>query len=734
MGNGIPRNPQYSGDTRPQENISYNDIRGSGSHAGNGWPIYGHAVDSSSFMGILRTKTGLLFDLPTESEWEYACRAGTTTALNSGKNVTYAEDRADPAMNEVGRYCYNVNDGKGGYEPHTKVGCYLANNWGLYDMHGNAWEWCLDWASNYDTNPQTDPVGAQTGYVRVLRGGSCRYVAGICRSAMRFWCYPDDWDTTKQYPESDIVGFRIVCHPQVTMFSVGINGGTAVQTMATEGTVIEITADEPANGMVFDRWVSNDVVFADATAMTTTFTMPAKNVSITAIYTNEQTYTITVNYGTANKTSARAGETVTITANTPAANKLFSKWTTTSGVTFASATSATTTFTMPAKNVTVTATYVDKTFIVTVGSGTANKTTAKMGETVTVTANDPANGMIFDRWVSNDVAFANATAMTTTFTMPSKDVTVTATYVPDPNVVVDDTLYVVIDLSGGHSATSYPVRYSAVGPDLNDDTCRTTELWLRKVPAGTFQMGSPTNEAGRQNNETLHNVTLTKDAYIGVFECTQEQWKLVMGRREGFFSNETCYATRPVENVSYVDIRGSSNGAGWPANGHLVDNSSFIGRLRARTGLEFDLPTEALWEYACRAGTTTALNTGRELTNPSGADEAVAEAGRYYYNGGSGFTSACTDQYGTAKVGSYLPNAWGLYDMHGNVSEWCLDWLGTYDTVATDPVGATSGSYRVMRGGNWQVDASQNCRSARRQGNAQTKRLNIIGFRLALQP
>ena len=471
------------------------------------------------------------------------------------------------------------------------------------------------------------------------------------------------------------------------------------------------------------------MTFASATSSTTTFTMPAKNVSVTATYADEQKYTITVSSGSASMTSAYAGETITITANAPAAHKVFSKWTTMSGVTFASATSMTTTFTMPAKNVSVTATYADEPkYTITVKSGSASKTSAYAGETITITANTPAADKVFDRW-NGDVVFASATSSTTTFTMPERNVVVTASY-----SVADDTLYAIVDLSGGANATSYPVRYSRTGPDLSDDTCRTTELWLRKIPAGTFTMGSPTGEAGHQSNETPHTVTLTSDYYIGVFECTQEQWKLVMGIRPSFFSNDSCYATRPVEYVSFVDIRGSSSGVGWPENGHAVDATSFMGKLRARTGVMFDLPTEALWEYACRAGTETALNTGRNLTNPSGADAAMAEAGRYRHNGGSGYTSACTDEYGTAKVGSYLPNAWGLYDMHGNVSEWCLDRFGEYGSETTDPVGAETGTSRVKRGGDWNIGASQSCRSASRQKEIQTKKVNSIGFRITFQP
>ena len=165
---------------------------------------------------MLRTKTGLLFDLPTEAQWEYACRAGTTTALNSGKNLT-AEGKC-PNMAEVGRYDGKQGDGRGGYSQHTKVGCYLPNAWGLYDMHGNVSEWCLDWLGDYPTEAVADPAGADWGDYRVRRGGSwINGYAGacVCRSACRAGDYP-------RYPHSvnvpwdciDYYGFRLVCLPK----------------------------------------------------------------------------------------------------------------------------------------------------------------------------------------------------------------------------------------------------------------------------------------------------------------------------------------------------------------------------------------------------------------------------------------------------------------------------------------------------------------------------------------
>ena len=165
----------------------------------------------------------------------------------------------------------------------------------------------------------------------------------------------------------------------------------------------------------------------------------------------------------------------------------------------------------------------------------------------------------------------------------------------------------------------------------------------------------------------------------------------------------------PVHYVSYDRIRGSSNGAGWPASS-TVDGNSFLGMIQTRTGIPLDLPTEAQWEYACRAGTTTTYSYG------DSAD------GQYmWYSDNSSSTSHT--------VGTKLPNTWGLYDMHGNVWEWCLDLFGTL-AGGTDPKGATWGSNRVLRGGSWRNGASYCASSDRRDGDPYSGYNFHYGFRL----
>lgn len=226
------------------------------------------------------------------------------------------------------------------------------------------------------------------------------------------------------------------------------------------------------------------------------------------------------------------------------------------------------------------------------------------------------------------------------------------------------------------------------------------------VAPGSFMMGSPKSEAGHENDETQHRVTLTRGYWLGKYEVTQRQWECVMGDNPSRFQSDN----RPVENVSWNDCQ------------------RFIAKVddltRCQFGGEARLPTEAEWEYACRAGTTTAYSWGNALNG----DRANCDGNHPW-----GTTTQGRCRKSTSDVGSYSPNTWGFYDMHGNVHEWCNDLFGSYGGDATDPGGAASGRGRVLRGGSCNSPA-RGCRSADRFWDRPGSRIHmwgsVYGFRL----
>ena len=247
-------------------------------------------------------------------------------------------------------------------------------------------------------------------------------------------------------------------------------------------------------------------------------------------------------------------------------------------------------------------------------------------------------------------------------------------------------------------------RLSAPGPaDFYIET--TTGMVLVAIRPGSFMMGSPETEVGRNDDEYAHRVTIPHLFYMGRHEVTQTEWKHVMGSNPSFFAGcERC----PVEQVNFDEV------------------NHFLAKINAGTSsMRFRLPTEAEWEYACRAGTTTPFNTGTELST----DQANFD-GRY---------PAADNEDGAAHektlpAGGYPPNAWGLYDMHGNVWEWTNDWYGPYEPRRdNDPRGADSGVKRVIRGGSWHFDANS-ARCALRYTHAPQDRGYSLGFRMVAEP
>jgi formylglycine-generating enzyme required for sulfatase activity len=218
---------------------------------------------------------------------------------------------------------------------------------------------------------------------------------------------------------------------------------------------------------------------------------------------------------------------------------------------------------------------------------------------------------------------------------------------------------------------------------------------FRYCPAGTFQMGSPSSEEGRYGDEgPQHEVQLTKGFWLGATPVTQRQWEAVTGENPSFFKGPD----RPVEEVSWEDC------------------VAFLGKVNARCpGLDLRLPTEAEWEYACRAGTTGPTYLG--------ANDAATLDRLGWYDDNSGNE--------THPVGQKAPNAWGLYDTLGNVWEWCADWKADYPSGRqVDPKGPSSGTFRVVRGGDWVYGASS-LRAADRDDGSPGNRDCSIGFRVA---
>ena len=283
----------------------------------------------------------------------------------------------------------------------------------------------------------------------------------------------------------------------------------------------------------------------------------------------------------------------------------------------------------------------------------------------------------------------------------ASNVTVSVSLLKYDAAAVTNDLYYVIDLSGGPDATRWPVSCLAAVPKGGwTDEYKTTKLVLRRIECGTIR---------GINSDLGSSIKIDKPYYIGVFEVTSAQLMLMTGGEGVSVWYLLSSDARPQRGISYNTLRGMLAGAHYP-DSTAVDATSVIGILRSKTGLTtFDLPTEAQWEYACRAETTSDYNNG------GSTKEDLAKLGRYFENkddGRGGFSG------GVTTVGSYAPNRWGLYDMHGNVWEWCLDWY-------------SRGEARALRGGSYYHFAGY-CRSGYRSGTNPSNSLNYdyYGFRL----
>ncbi len=254
----------------------------------------------------------------------------------------------------------------------------------------------------------------------------------------------------------------------------------------------------------------------------------------------------------------------------------------------------------------------------------------------------------------------------------------------------------------GIALLAFTGQVSAAPPDPPRNLTNSIGMKLVWLPAGSFMMGSTNKEKGRGDDEIYHKVTFAKGCWLGAHTVTQEQWQAVMGNNPSHFKGEKSL---PVESVSWDDCQ------------------EFCKKLGEREKKSYRLPTEAEWEFACRAGTTTPYSFGDTIA----VDQANFN-GNFTY--GAGKKGIYREK--TTPVGSFPANAWGFYDMHGNVCQWCQDWHGGYGRGdAVDPQGPKSAKNRILRGGAWNNNPIF-CRSANRNYAPPDTRIESYGFRVCL--
>jgi formylglycine-generating enzyme required for sulfatase activity len=713
--------------------------------------------DCQEFVRKLNAKAGGgRFRLPTEAEWEYACRAGTTGP--------YAG-----TLDDMGWF-----DKNSGNTTHT-AGQKRANAWGLFDMHGNVLEWCQDWYGVYPSGSVTDPTGSGSGVRRVSRGGGCFGDAGGCRSAFRCWNSPGFRDIilglrlardadgeTRPVMKTEIVlnAIQTVVKDgvKVTPASISPNAPplrrlSLLQLDENDGVLVveqfKITkmnhfdkalvflnqSDSATSfgGSVYICKGGRSVIIYDATGKMQRSVSISSEVRYSINFTvlpdkrmafldnqNDVIYFVDQN-GEYLKTVAITAEPDRVFQNMHGVvvdGKLIVSENGHSEVIEVDLTTYKSSVFRSLKPLSGfgAITYADGKYYIcqggrniysfSVGSPDITKlATTPVGDITGIVCAKGhlyavANGRsIKDLSLSENRQFHDGVLYG--IDLKSGEVTQVRDGLDYPRnlLLPNSTDEQIISTQSSGSATSVKALQFTepkVGEIKTVNLSDGVKLDLVWCPAGSFMMGSPESEVGREKNETQHRVTLTKGFWLGKTEVTQRQWDAVMGSNPSKFKG----AELPVENVSWDDCLTFM----WKLNVKLKTGGTKPGKFR--------LPTEAEWEYACRAGTT----------GPYAGDLD----GMGWYSKNSGST--------THVAGQKRANAWGFYDMHGNLWEWCQDWYGAYPTGnVTDPVGMVIGADRVFRGGSWFNGSSFN-RSAYRGGGVPSSSDVLFGFRVALAP
>ncbi|MCH2118999.1 MAG: SUMF1/EgtB/PvdO family nonheme iron enzyme, partial [Pirellulales bacterium] len=650
---------------------------------------------------------GHVYRLPTEAEWEYACRAGTKTAYSFGERIDLLGDYA----------WYDEISGKRTH-PVCQKG---ANLWGLYDMHGNVWEWCQDWFSDYRSGAVTNPTGAVAGSNRVYRGG-CWYInRDDCRSAHRNSNLPSTRLTN--------VGFRVlrssIKKSQHPSQPVGQTPSPAVAPFDA----VQAKAHQQANTRPQPpAWLENDLLgyyrldgnaLADGEGQADGKTENVKWTSDrfdrdnkAAHFHGDLSSYIELRPANVRRHNLTVSCWVKVDDGQIVPKQVPVIWSIPRGASGSGSSLSlshtqhggfpqeiTGTISVGSHGVggfqgeldVINKGWFHYTFVMGENSSRMYENGNLVGFTNHDSTKDlPVHGTIqlgrglLTTVTSSHMVYARQCDLDD-FRIYGRVLTddeVKELYEYESVAPDDGTIPApaVAPFDAAQAKAHQTVWAEHLGTRV--ETTNSIGMKLNLIPPGEFTMG---------DGDDAHQVTLTQAFEMGIHEVTQEQYEAVMGTTPSNFKGPQ----NPVEQVSWDDA---------------VEFCRKLSALPAekKAGYVYRLPTEAEWEYACRAGTTTAYSFG---------DDA-SELGEYAWLGGK-----------PHPVGLKKPNPWGLYDMHGNVWEWCQDWYGAYPSGSlTDPTGAAVGSTRVNRSGR---PGHPPGRSARRDRGTPDDRSNYHrGFRV----
>ena len=665
-------------------------------------------------------QVGGFYRLPTEAEWEYACRAGTTTIFHFGDSLSSSQANFD------GTEPYAAAEKGARLERSTPVGLHQPNAFGLFDMHGNVWEWCQDRKQSkyYRRSIIDDPPGPRVGSLRVSRGGSWRHGGFCCRSAARGGD-PRDY-------RSWSVGVRVVWVPpprhwkpqrlakrEVMTNSIGMNlvsippgefvmGSPEAERRVTLGRTVHVGSYYPNKFGLYDMhgnvcewcadWYGEDYYQTSPTE--NPGSPPSGKYRILRgsgwMYMPKWARAANRSQGTPDRTSSAVGMRVVCetTGNLPDLDESVSN-------------SIDMTFTLiPAGE-----------FQMGSPESEEDRQTDETQHKVKITR--PFYLGVFEitqaehlKVMGSDPSFFSSNGGGAQLVQGM------------------DTSQFPVEMISWADAVQFCAKLSALPEEEKAGRhyrLPTEAEWEYACRAGTrtpFNHGDSysseyANFKGESDEGPQHAVRITKPFYLGMYEVTQEQYRRVMGANPSAHAMGGAREAKvkgletdhfPVETVSWED-----------AHRFCLELSAMPEEIRA--GRRYRLPTEAEWEYACRADTTTPFHFGISLSSQRA--NVLGDSPHGYAKEGPTLGRP-------SEVGSYPANPFGLYDMHGNVWEWCADWYDDeyYPTSPTDsPLGSSSGSSRSQRGGSWSSFPVY-CRAANRSNVYPDSQRDNVGFRV----